>query len=304
MTENSWHSYPKVWGLGHANIGELFFDDVIVEEKLDGSQFSFCMLNGELLCRSRGKQLILDAPEKMFIAAIDVVKGLRDKLHDGWTYRAEYLMSPKHNVLCYERIPANHLIIFDINTGYEHYLPYQEKKEEAERLGLECVPLLYEGKVKSADDLVKFLELDSILGKCKIEGVVCKNYKRFGRDGKALLGKHVSEKFKEKHNKDWKIANPSGKDIVQSIGQDLRTDARWEKAIQHLREAGQIENSPKDIGPLMKEIHLDLEGECGDEIKEKLYKWSLPKVKRIVAAGFPEWYKDKLMKSQFGEGGG
>ncbi len=37
----SWHSYPKIYGLGHKAITELLSDNVMVEEKIDGSQFSF-----------------------------------------------------------------------------------------------------------------------------------------------------------------------------------------------------------------------------------------------------------------------
>ncbi len=237
----------------------------------------------------------------MFIIAVDTVKALHEEglLMEGVTYRAEYLSKPKHNTICYGRVPRKHLILFDVNHGYEHYMTYAEKKSVADALGLECVPLLFEGKIDNPDKLQDLMETDSVLGNVKIEGMVFKNYSRFGRDGKALLGKHVSEKFKERNSKEWKIANPGGKDIVQNIGQSLRTDARWEKAIQHLRESGKLEGSPRDIGSLMKEIHLDVEAECGDEIKEKLYKWCLPKIKRIVAAGFPEWYKEKLMEGQF-----
>ena len=37
----SWHSYPKVYAIGHAYLGALFDGEVVVTEKVDGSQFSF-----------------------------------------------------------------------------------------------------------------------------------------------------------------------------------------------------------------------------------------------------------------------
>lgn len=37
----SWHSYPKVWALGHRETKDIFVSDVIIEEKVDGSQFNF-----------------------------------------------------------------------------------------------------------------------------------------------------------------------------------------------------------------------------------------------------------------------
>lgn len=37
----SWHSYPSIYNLGHRYIADLLTVPVIVEEKIDGSQFSF-----------------------------------------------------------------------------------------------------------------------------------------------------------------------------------------------------------------------------------------------------------------------
>ena len=123
---SSWHSYPSVYALGHMAISELLLDPVIVEEKVDGSQFSFGRFDGDLKLRSKGKDIIPDAPEKMFQKAVDTVMAL--DLVDGLTYRGEYLSKPKHNALAYERVPKGNVIIFDINTAEEKYLLYEDKK--------------------------------------------------------------------------------------------------------------------------------------------------------------------------------
>lgn len=77
------------------------------------------------------------------------------------------------------------------------------------------------------------------------------------------------------------------------------SQARWQKAIQHLAESGRIEDSPRDIGLLIKEIPEDVEKECAAEIKEKLYTWAWPHLRRRIVAGMPEWYKEQLLKKQF-----
>ena len=295
----SWHSYPKIWALGHSAITELLWDEVTVEEKVDGSQFSFGVFNGELKVRSKGKEIYLDAPEKMFNNAITTVLELKDKLTEGYTYRAEYLQKPKHNVLAYDRIPNKHLIIFDISPAQETYLSYEEKKAEADRLGLEVVPLLFKGKIDIPEHLVELLETKSILGGQKIEGFVIKNYKRFGVDKKVLLGKYVSEAFKEVHAGEWKEANPGQNDIIQKLVLTYKTPARWDKCIQHLKERGELENSPRDIGKLLKEAHVDTKTECEQEIKEVLFAWAWPKIARSMGHGFPEYYKKKLLQDQF-----
>lgn len=315
---SSWHSYPSIYNLGHRAISELLFSPVVVEEKIDGSQFSFGLfqemepegaLRGEipgairLRVRSKGAEMLVDAPEKMFTKAVETVENLAEQLHIGWTYRGEYLAKPKHNTLCYDRIPNQHIILFDINTEDETYLSYEEKQVEAARLGLEVVPKLFEGMLTDINQFRQFLQTQSVLGGQLIEGVVVKpvGYQLFGRDKKCLLGKFVSEAFKESHKRAWKETDPKSGDILERLIDAYTSPARWQKAVQHLREAGQLEESPRDIPKLIKEIPQDIEKECREEIAEKLFAWAWPHIRRGVTKGFPEWWKEQLLKQQFEE---
>lgn len=297
----SWHTYPKLYALGQRIIADIFQDEVIVEEKIDGSQFSFGIFDGEVRCRSKGAILNLLAPEKMFILAVETVKKLAESglLTDGVTYRAEYLAKPKHNTLAYDRAPANYLIGFDVNYAHEHYLSYQEKVDVFARLGLETVPLLHSGMIDNLQVFRELLSTQSILGGQKVEGVVVKNYSKFGPDGKAMMGKFVSEEFKEVHKGDFKERNPGQNDIITQLINVYKTPARWRKSIQHLKEAGKLEGSPKDIGLLMKEVKIDVAAECKDEIKDKLYQWAWEQIGRGIISGLPEWYKEELLKQSF-----
>jgi hypothetical protein len=295
------HSYGSVYALGHAAIGELLFDPVVVEEKIDGSQFSFGVIDGELMARSKGKHLVLDEPDKMFGPAVDVVRALASKLTPNWVYRGEYLQRPRHNTLGYERIPAQHIAIFDIASGLEEYLSADQKRVEAERLGLEVVPLMYLGRVESAEQVGQFLTHTSFLGGPRVEGVVVKNYLRFTKDKHIMMGKFVSEAFKEQHAESWRKANPTRGDIVQQIIERFRTEPRWRKAVQHIRERGELTDSPRDIGPLLREVGTDIHSELADEIKELLFKHAWPQIQRGVTAGLPEWYKKVLLDRQFAE---
>lgn len=297
--ETSYHSYPKVWAFGHPAITSIFDDFVIVEEKVDGSQFSFGIFGGEIKCRSRNQQLVMDNPEQMFAKAVETVQNVAHLLQDGWTYRAEFLGSPSHNVLKYDRVPTGNLILFDVNDGFETYLTRAQKEAEAQRIGLEIVPILKDGKIEDPGTIKELLETTSILGGQKVEGLVAKNYTRFGKDGKCLMGKFVSEKFKEIHSGVWKGKNPSTKEIVAEIGHSLRTQARWEKAAQHIRDRGELTQSPKDIGPLMKEVNLDVLEECREEIEHKLFKYAWPQIGRVITNGLPAWYKERLLQAQF-----
>lgn len=321
---SSWSSYPSIFALGHRAIKELFQTEVNVEEKVDGSQFSFGLVqtnnddNGNpvdavysvfdnvpyaLKIRSKGCVMNTDAPEKMFSLAAATVRRLADegKLVPGWTYRGEYLGRPKHNSLAYDRVPAGNIIIFDVNTGNQEYLGYDDKTREAERLGLECVPLLHSGRIGDAESVRRFLDTTSVLGGQCIEGVVIKptRYNLYGEDKKVLFGKFVSEAFKEVHRKNWAETNPTNKDVIRQVIGDYATPARWNKAVLHLRERGMIEGSPRDIGVLIPEVIDDVFKDSQDEMKERLFKYAWPHIRRGLTSGLPMWYKEVLLKKSF-----
>ena len=291
--------YSKVYAIGHHAIQDLLDEPVLVEEKIDGSQFSFGNLDGELVCRSHTKDIILDAPEKMFNKAIQVCRELFPILHPGWIYRAEYLSKPKHNTLTYDRIPDRGLVIYDIDTGLECYLDWANKHVEAKRLGLEVVPVFFQGTIKSMDMLRSMLDTNSFLGGTKIEGVVAKRYGVFTVDGKTAMGKYVSELFKEKHVKEWKKGTT--KDVVQNLILELKSEARWRKAVQHLKEEGKLEGSLKDIGTLFREVPADILKEEKEHITEELFKHFWPQIQRAVTGGLAEWYKEELANNAFKE---
>lgn len=272
----------------------IFEHNVMIEEKIDGSQFSFGKFNGELRVRSKGRQFEIDAADNLFSAACDTVKRLADDLVDGWTYRGEVLCKPKHNALAYDRVPNGNVIVFDIATGPDDYLDYWTKAKAAEALGLEVVPLLGGGKINSAEELLEYLDRTSCLGGQKIEGVVIKTEGVFGVDGKPMQAKYVSEAFKEVHAADWKAS--SGKSKIDCLMEAYRTPARWGKAVQHLQERGEITGDVKDIGKLLKEANLDIIQECEAEIKDKLWEIYRKDFLRACTRGLPEWYKQKLLE--------
>lgn len=291
------------------NLGQSRFDIEVSKNHnffangvlVHNSQFSFGKdEDGKLYMRSKGKEMYVEAHDNMFSAAVQTVLELKDALTPGWTYRGEYLKSPKHNALKYERIPNKHIILFDVNTGMEEYLSPEEKAEEAKRLGLECVPVLGRLVLNSPEQLKELLNTESVLGGVKIEGVVCKQYELVDTStAKMLFAKYVSEAFKEVHRKEWGKSNPSSKDVVTAIGESFKTEAFWNKAVQHLRDDGGLEEDPRDIGPLIKYLQADIEEEWAEDIKDRLWNGFKAQIKRTACHGFPEWYKEKLVNAAF-----
>jgi hypothetical protein len=311
-------SYPQIFNVEHPAAQPVLGAECYVEEKVDGSQLSFKLADPPegatpfvfpgVEMRSKGKQLIIDPPEateKLFVEAVRQVKARTDLLRPGYVYRGEFLRAPRHNTLKYDRAPKGNVCIFDVyDRVAARWLTPGEKAAEAERLGFDVVPLLHTGPVNKGA-LLGFLDRESYLGGVKVEGVVLKpvGYDLYGRDGKPVFAKWVSDQFKEAHRGEFRNANPHGGDILARLGDTYRTEARWRKAEQHLREAGVIglEPAPQDIGPILVEVARDIEREAKDEILRDLWKWAWPAIKRSAGRGLPEWYKARLFSTAFGE---
>lgn len=292
-------SYPKILTIGHRYLENLFKNPVLIEEKVDGSQFSFGKKDGKAFYRSKGRELFQPVEDKLFKAACDYVDSILDKLPEGFTFRGEVLRAPKHNTICYNRVPRHNIVIFDIDAGTEAYMSYNQKYILAEQLDLETVPRVYEGEVTNIEDLKKHLDTESFLGGSKVEGIVIKNYSQIGVDNKVLMGKWVREEFKEANGARQKTDYPQKEEIIQGLITVYKTENRWLKAVQHLRDNGTLLNEPKDIGLLMKEVNLDVLKECEEEIKQKLWEYSWPRISRGIVGGLAEWYKSKLAERQF-----
>ena len=290
-------SYSEIYNIGHKALEGFFDDEVECTLKLDGSQISFTKQNGQYFARSKGQDLHLDNPEKLFTKGCEVIKTL--DLKEGWIYRGEYFNSPRHNTITYERIPNNHIILYGIDRADQDYLSWEEMKAEGDRVGLEVVPLLFRGKIDRLDFLKELLDkaVCPLGGKIK-EGIVLKQFNKFGRDKKILMAKFVDSSFKEVHGIEWKKNNPTKSDIVEAIIKSLQTDARYNKAVQHLNEKDQISGELKDIGALIKEVKEDILKEETENIKDLLFNSFKEQILRGASAPVPNWYKEKLAKTQ------
>ena len=298
------HSYSSPLNVGHKGLSpregpRLFDGEVYIQEKIDGSQFSFMSDSTNVYFRSR-KQDVYPESAGMFNAGVISVLAVADRLHPGYVYRGEYLAKPKHNTLCYDRIPNGNVVIFDIESFPSHFMDQVAVMSEATRLGFDYAPVYYTGKVLGIEQLKTFLDNTSVLGG-PIEGVVIKpvGMDLFGADHKVVMAKYVREDFKEIHQKEWKNSNPGQKDVIQMIIETYRTPARWNKAVQHLKERNELEGTPRDIGKLFKEVPIDIEAESKEAIKDVLWGAFWKDISRGCTAGLAEWYKNKLVEDAF-----
>jgi hypothetical protein len=185
----------------------------------------------------------------------------------------------------------------------------------ATHLGIDIVPELWRGEIEMQrvgagekfDRTKGYTGLDflknmihqtmSFLGGVQIEGVVIKNYNENVEIGGMifpLFTKYVREEYKEKHQADWKSRSPKGS--LQEYFDGFCNENRWKKAILHLKEKGEIEQSPRDIGKIINEIQEDIKTEEKDNIKDFLYKNFIKDILRRSVKNFPQWYKDLLVE--------
>lgn len=309
--------FPKIYRLDSKESIGILSNNIEVTEKVDGSQFVFGKLNGVLLARSKGKVLDLDKENKQFQLAIDYIKSLEPiDVPEGMVFYCEYLSKPKHNCLKYSRVPQNNLVLFgisiyDINKNEILFIVnHCQLRAWSSILNIEAVPILFQGVLALKEnengifqleqDLLRFLKNDSFLGGTKIEGVVIKQYgirDNYGISVKAA--KIVSDEFKEKMKPE---TNKKGNIQIEDFIKSFKSEARWNKAIQYLRDAGELTNTPKDIGKLIAYLKMDLLQEEESTISQyyvkNMYEPMINKLLKHSVIGFPEFYKDYIIGQQ------
>ena len=296
-------AFPKILHIGDKQILDIFEGEVEVTEKIDGSQFGFGKTSdGELVMRSKGRELDLEVADKLFLPAAIYVASIADKIPNGWFFYGETLHAPRHSTLAYDRVPRNHIALFAVyETEPRVFHNYDTICQFAELFEVDAVPLLFRGETSAVNVLEMVKDTPSYLGGQSIEGVVVKAYKPWMFLGQIPLtvmsGKYVTEGFKEVHQKDWSKLN-TGKGKFDVLKENYRTEARWRKAVMHLKERGELTGTPKDIGALIKEARVDIETEEKENIKDVL--WSIYKedILKYSVFGLAQWYKTKLVEGE------
>ncbi len=284
-----WDKEPKVFSGGYYTI----------TEKLDGSQIKFAKIGDRLILESKNKEIDLDNPDKMFKKCCEELLKRVDLIPNNYVFYGEYLKSNKHNSLRYDRVPNGNIALFGIRDPASNSFCYENLKSMSQELDLDIVPFIEQGQYY--DDSAKTIgsvKINQIsqLGGCQREGVVIlyeatkwdhnletfiQNYHYF---------KIVSEEFKEV----TKRIVSKQVDQFETFKDQFKTKARWEKAINRLRDANELSYTKADIGNLMKEISCDLEAEEKEAIQAWLWQSYGKKIIKNATNGFPEFYKKYL----------
>lgn len=284
--------FPSIPHLGSKGTENIFEGNIIITEKIDGSQFAFGLVNNKLQFRAKNTEIDLDLihGHDTFDLAVDTVLQLSNekKLTPNLVYIGEYLRKPRHNGLKYEKIPLGHIALFAIyDMNSRSFLPRHQIEQESSHLNLGLPQVIFEGDGSQAkSELESLLKSKSALGG-EIEGIIIFN------SNNKQIAKYVREDFKEVTRahvrKDKKDHHP-----LNLLKESYRTEARWQKAYQHLHDEGKLLKDAKDIGALCKEVQADILKECEEDIKQELFNIFKGDILRRAVGGLPEWYKSKL----------
>jgi hypothetical protein len=238
-------NYSSVENIWNPQAQRLLGHRVYVQEKLDGSQFAFSR-DG-----ARSKRCHLDPlnPPDLFQPAMSWL--FAQDLPWDLVFYGEAIARPKHNALTYGRAPGQGFVVFDIEqwnpNGQQWEWVYPEICQSiCERLGMPyVVPFCRDLVIESWDSLKEFLGRESMLGG-PIEGVVVKPYDRAGllcpHSGRPILVKVVREEFRERNEMNQRKLKSSqtASGLLDQLLDAYQCDARFEKAVQRLRDEGKI----------------------------------------------------------------
>ncbi|XWV26339.1 hypothetical protein QJ857_gp0735 [Tupanvirus soda lake] len=266
--------YPSIEHFEPANLkpnGSVCY----IEEKIDGSQMAFLIHGGEIAFINKKK--FLKGQSATYEKALTTLPIIKDKLNPDLIYYGEYVKSLKANVVVYHRVPKFFFILYDIySMSQKKWYNYNEKKLEAERVGLDCVPLLYCGDGSTqplyevCTDIINQIEsgqLQSCLGGTP-EGIVVK------RDGAKF--KMVTNAFKERHAVKQEKCIWMLSDYLKYIGEQFNVEPRFQKAYQHLVE----DETPVTPENLCFELDADLYKEYESHINSYINAQYLEYIRR------------------------
>lgn len=277
--------FPKIYRLGHKEVRNILEGPVEVTEKIDGSQISFGIIEKKLVVRSKNTEINPADVPNQFMNSYQSIQRIfsEGKMEEGYFYYGEAVRGLRHNVITYARIPKGHTALYSIRKPDGTFEPdFKVIENTANSFGIDTVPFKHIGTI-SVQELEDILKQDSFYGP-RMEGLVIKSFRK-----KFEMAKLVRDDYKEVSRHVIKNSLPLEQRITELFLR-YKTNARWDKAIQHYLDAG---NSPDDklvIPSLIKEVTQDILEEEGETIKNSLFAMFRKQFIRTVTDGLAEYY--------------
>lgn len=285
--------YMSVVRLGHKTTENVLQpgDPIIIQEKLDGANGSFKLEEGEIVAFSRNERLTEQNNLQGFYEWTQTLDA--KQLRSDVVYFGEWLTKHKIN---YGDL-TKQFFLFDVyDIEKEKYIHFTEVKKEAERLGLNLIPVFYEGEYQSLEHLESFIG-QTALGVKKGEGIVVKNVDYQDVYGKQLFVKLVIDAFKEVQ-RIKKPRDPNFQSAEIEAVQSVLTRARVEKWIYKLIDEGVLQANfgMQDMAMILKRITPRIVDDIVQEEGEQIASFDLKEIRKVIGKQLPLLVKEVIEK--------
>ncbi len=287
MEQKKYHSIVRY---GHRTTTNVLNkgDYIVIQEKIDGANASFAVVDGELKCWSRNT--LLDGSNTLGGFYDWVHNNInKDTLLDGVLYFGEWLTPHK---VVYAEEYKKQFFLYDIyNTHLEEYVSFSMVEDEHKRLGLNLVPVFFKGEFESYEQISQYIgrtELGgTIKGEPSGEGIVVKNVSYKDNFGKQMFVKLVVDGFAEfvrqKLPKD-----PKAMSKTRQLVADCLTQARVDKHLFKMVDEGFLveDYGIEEMGSILKHLNGVI---TEDIIKEEMqdFEYEVKQVRKDVGAVLP-----------------
>ena len=258
-------------------------EHIVCQEKLDGSnsQILFDSETGTLKAFSRRNELTSESTLQGFwdfVQTLDA-KSFGSILGDRYIIFGEWLV--RHTIR-YPEDKMRQFYVFDVwDTVTEEYLPWERTfKDFVLPLGLKTVPVFYDGKFTTWDEVTKFVGKTEMGGEPTGEGIVVKSQDRLDNkfSGTPSYVKIVAKEFSEVHqSKPQKDIDPeklAAKQAAEDLAATIVTQRRVQKTLEKFIDDTLLKPDwdEHDLGTIAKYLPRAVYNDCVKEEPETVDK--------------------------------
>ncbi len=274
--------YQHIERFGTDEVDGIDIGNVWIFPKIDGTNGSVWLEDGEVNAGSRNRKLSLDKDNAGFLAHVSNDERIRKYLEKHPTHRlfGEWLVP--HSLKTYRESAWRKFYIFDVTIDgeedFREYIPYEIYKPMLEEFELDYIVPLAEIKNPAYDRLIHILNQNDFLiedGKGIGEGIVLKNYDFYNKYKRQNWAKIVCSEFKEKHKREMGAPKSNGEVMVEErIVNEYVTTALIEKThakIVNEKEGWRSQYIPMLLGMVFHDL-------VTEEIWNIVKKYKNPKI--------------------------
>jgi len=269
--------YQHIERIGTTGVDRLLFGECYVFYKIDGTNGTVYLHDGQVKAGSRNRELTLENDNAGFYTNILTQENIKNYLekHPNHRLYGEWLVP--HSLKTYSNDAWRKFYVFDVvvddvETDSETYLHYEIYSKMLDKFNINYIPPIAVVKNPDYDQLTSLLDKtgDFLIREGKGEGIVVKNYNYKNRYGVQLWGKIVTDEFKGKHKKSPEATSEI--DLIEKrIVDKYITIALVEKEYSKIiNELGEWKN--EYIPRLLNTVYYSLiSEECWNFIKENKF---------------------------------